>query len=205
MYQLLNCATTRKSVITYDETRVIHVASWDVSGKEAAHVLPGVLAGCTAAGGTPKDVQKLIVVHGPGSFTGLRVAVTVANMIKVTYPALELFAVTAGQILAHCDGYTAERYVFGPYPSDVFLFDADGAFIDREAGLTWQPQEGDAGELVPALPQTIRSIDMVQLEDHATLLGLHEHLTPVDGQLLPFYAKGANITTPKNPAQPMQP
>lgn len=204
IFQLLNCATRRKTVITYDETCVIHAVSWDVAGKEAAHVLPGLLEGCDAAGITPGELAGLIVVHGPGSFTGLRVGVTVANMLATVHPDVQLYALTAGQMFAHIDGYTALRYVFAPYASDVFLFDAEGNFVERQAGGEWKAQEGDAGELVPALTQTIREVDTAKLEDINLLLGLHEHLTPVEGQLLPFYAKDANITVSKHRVQPLQ-
>lgn len=160
-------------------------------------MLPGVLAGCDAAGITPGQLDGLVVVHGPGSFTGLRVAVTIANMLALTHPDIPLFAVTGGQVLAHLDGYSAQRYVFAPYASDVFLFDTEGALLDRQPGVEWKPREGDAGEVIPLLAQ-VRSVDMAQLENATVLMGLMEHLTRVEGQMLPFYAKDANITTPKN-------
>lgn len=205
IYQLINCATRRKSVLTYTEEKLLHAAVWEVTGQEAAHVLPGILAGCDAAGITPAQLERVTVVQGPGSFTGLRVAVTVANMLAVTHPEIRLYAMTAGQLLAHLDGGQAGRIVFAPYASDVFLFDKEGTFLERQPGTQWHPHTGDAGELVSLLPgaESVRALDLMQLENATSLMALHEYLVPVEGQLLPFYAKDANITTSKRPAPGM--
>lgn len=201
VYQYINCATRRKSVLTFDEKALLHAVAWEETGEEASHVLPGMLTGCAAAGIRPEELAGVTVVHGPGSFTGLRVAVTVVNMLVQTFPQVYVSAVSAGQMLAHIDGYTADRYVFAPYASDVFLFDREGAFLERVGGAEWESLPGDAGEIVPILSakHPIRIVDLGLLENHTMLLSLMEHIVPSEAQIIPFYAKGANITTPKRP------
>lgn len=205
--QLLNSATKQKCIITYDDERIYHVARWETGGQEASHVLPGILAGCDAAGIAPTALQKILVVHGPGSFTGLRVAVTVVNMMKTTMPQLQICALTAGQLLAHADNYTENNYIFAPYPSDFFLFDREGNFVRRDAaGQDMQIPLPVAGEIVPQLEarMQVRPVNLGYLEQVGVLQALEKRLQSLEGQLLPFYAKDANITTPKNPVQPLQ-
>lgn len=205
--QLLNSATKQKCIITYDDTQIYHVARWETGGQEAAHVLPGILAGCDAAGITPDELSSILIVNGPGSFTGLRVAVTVVNMIKTTVPTLSLYTITAGQLLAHADGYKSSRYVFAPYPSDIFLFDQQGAFEERLSMQDVLVMEKDtAGEVVDMIKDrfTLREVDLKKLANVESLLALEARLVPVEGQILPFYAKGANITTPKHQPTPLQ-
>ncbi|PIV90502.1 hypothetical protein COW46_03290 [Candidatus Gracilibacteria bacterium CG17_big_fil_post_rev_8_21_14_2_50_48_13] len=207
LFQFINAATTEKSVVTYSDSAILHVTRWDVSGREAEHVLPAMMEGATAVGATLADLDQLTVVHGPGSFTGLRVAVTVANMLWATYPHIALCPVTAGVLLAVADHFSAPRYVFATYASDVFLFDGDGVHKGRVSGPAFTPEMGDAGQLVSTIAahEKVRPVALEEaLARHDVLMQLHEYVTPASGQLLPFYAKDANITTPKHHAPDLQ-
>lgn len=208
LFQLVDVASPRKVVVTYTADRVVHTVTWDTPGREAERVLPAMLAGVEAAGASLGDLRRLLVVHGPGSFTGLRVAVTVANVLGVTYPELQLCPLTEGMLLAAADGFEAPRYVFASYASDVFLFSGDGTFLGRVAGSEFSPQEGDAGILTEQIPvhDKIRPVDPARRFPSSTFLcSLHEYAPATSGQMFPFYAKEANITTPKYHVPVMQP
>ncbi len=66
--------------------------SWQAQNDEAERLMPAIDELLTASNLTYKDLDKILVIKGPGSFTGLRVGVTVANTIA-NLQKVDLFAV----------------------------------------------------------------------------------------------------------------
>lgn len=50
---------------------------------------------------TPADLDELYISLGPGSFTGLRIAVATAKMLAFTNPSIKLVGVPTIEVLAH--------------------------------------------------------------------------------------------------------
>lgn len=78
------------------------VRSFESVGRHAADLMPSIAAACQVQGVSPKDISLVFVSQGPGSFTGLRLGVTVARMIGwgngariVGVPTLEAIAQNA--------------------------------------------------------------------------------------------------------------
>lgn len=72
--------------------------------RHGAELLPAIDALCKARNLAPGDIALVSVSRGPGSFTGLRIGVTVAKMIAmgsgaslVAVPTLEVIAQNAGE------------------------------------------------------------------------------------------------------------
>lgn len=83
--------------------------------------LPNIVELFTDNNLTAKDIDKIIVVNGPGSFTGIRIGITIAkvyawslNIPIATLSALEVMALSSSSETVHVPIIDARRgYVFG--------------------------------------------------------------------------------------------
>ena len=79
----------------------------------------------------PKDINKIIVVNGPGSFTGIRIGITIAKVYAwalsldiITISALEAMSISCKEETNHVPIIDARRgYVFAG------IYDKDGNVI----------------------------------------------------------------------------
>ena len=82
-----------------DETllRVIH---FDASSRHATQLVGRLKAMLTDAALTPANIAEIYVSAGPGSFTGLRVGITVARTLAQALPHIRCVAVPTAQAVA---------------------------------------------------------------------------------------------------------
>ena len=98
-------------------------------GKDLSkEALPRIISVFNKANITPKDLDKIIVVTGPGSFTGIRIGVTIAKIIawSLNIPIVPISGLTAMAISNKQEGYSmplidARRgFVYGAlYDNDI--------------------------------------------------------------------------------------
>ena len=82
--------------------RVVETVTLDAERRHAANLVPAARRVCASAGAAPDEIGLVSVSIGPGSFTGLRIGVTVARMLAlatgarlVPVPTLEVIAQNA--------------------------------------------------------------------------------------------------------------
>ena len=122
----LDASTYRGTVAVLDGTRLLVQASAPMRGKDAELLLPEVLRALGDAGYQVGDIRRIVCGAGPGSFTSLRIAASIAKGIAVgrgvpLYAVSSLALIVAGNVtdgprgpreyMAALDALRGESYV----------------------------------------------------------------------------------------------
>jgi tRNA threonylcarbamoyladenosine biosynthesis protein TsaB len=75
----IDTSTTYASVALYDGRAVLAEGTWHAHRRHDDHLFPEIERLLGLAGATLKDVTRIAVAIGPGSFTGVRVAIAAAQ------------------------------------------------------------------------------------------------------------------------------
>lgn len=81
-----------------DGSKLIEENSWPAANNEATQLLPQIQKSLSNNGIKPTDLDQVIVVTGPGSFTGVRVGVTIANVLTA-FTKAKLFTINLFQLI----------------------------------------------------------------------------------------------------------
>lgn len=125
--------------------------------KHAAGIVPIIDRLCRGRGWGPRDIEEVYVSAGPGSFTGLRVGVTVAKALALATGA-KLVAVPTAEVLA--------RNAPAGWENLVIVLDAkrDQVFTATFANLDGRPVERERARLdalAPVLARTPRPVHLI--------------------------------------------
>jgi len=176
-----------------DEARVLAYKSEKIDRGHAERLAPMVAEILTEAGLTAKDVDKIAVCTGPGSFTGLRVALAFAKGFalprKLPVVGLSSLAVWAAQ--------------HDPEGQKNIISIADV----RRGELCWnaifkgQSAEGAITQKAQAARETIAKLDSdLVIEDETVdgrvLAWLGAQLSPEDYPAQPLYSRGPDAKLP---------
>jgi tRNA threonylcarbamoyl adenosine modification protein YeaZ len=77
----INTASSKTSIALLEDAKILAEKSWESENDEAEKLMPAIAALSKKKKKNLSEICRVIVVKGPGSFTGLRVGVTVANTI----------------------------------------------------------------------------------------------------------------------------
>jgi len=97
------------SVALVDDGAVVSVDTFPHGLKHAAEIIPRIDRLCRESGWQPGDLRELYVSAGPGSFTGLRIGVTLAKTLSFATGA-RIVAVPTVRVLVH-NAPTEARHV----------------------------------------------------------------------------------------------
>jgi tRNA threonylcarbamoyl adenosine modification protein YeaZ len=98
----INTASSETGIAVFEvknlAVKLLAKNSWAAKNNEAEKLMPAIDKLLKKAKKTYEDLEQIYVIKGPGSFTGLRVGVTVANTISSLVGA-ELIGVTTFEFL----------------------------------------------------------------------------------------------------------
>lgn len=124
---LLDSSNTSLTVaLAYKET-LLESISYEAWQCQSEHMIPELNKLMVKYAVTYKDVDKVIVAIGPGSYTGVRIALTIAKTIYVAskckiYPVSSLRIQKCGQKPSIClINARSERSYFGVYEDDKVI------------------------------------------------------------------------------------
>ncbi|HEX2971227.1 MAG TPA: tRNA (adenosine(37)-N6)-threonylcarbamoyltransferase complex dimerization subunit type 1 TsaB [Tepidisphaeraceae bacterium] len=86
------------SIALADQGRVLTECQFPHGLKHAAEIIPLIDRLCRAQEWTPRDIEELYVSAGPGSFTGLRIGITLAKTLAFAN-GVKLVAVPSVRVL----------------------------------------------------------------------------------------------------------
>ncbi len=166
----LDTSTEIGSLALGDDRAVLWEVRLQVRGAHSEVLLPELDRRVRGSGLDPRQIERIVVGAGPGSFTGVRIAAAIAKGIRAANDA-ELFAYSslaaiavgsgaAGFVCAAIDARRAQVYsagfAIGPHGDELKLIHppAAGGFDELCARL--EPPEGWV--LAAMLPETLLEI-----------------------------------------------
>ncbi|MDP9173059.1 MAG: tRNA (adenosine(37)-N6)-threonylcarbamoyltransferase complex dimerization subunit type 1 TsaB [Planctomycetota bacterium] len=122
--------------------------------QHAARIVPAIDALCRGAGWTSGDIAHIYVSAGPGSFTGLRIGITLAKTLAFATGA-KLVAVPTVRVLAENAPRDAQNLIIVIDAKRDQIFTASF----EKSGLFWKPlQPAHLGTLTAMLATTPRPV-----------------------------------------------
>lgn len=123
-YLFIDSATTNLVVAIINEGKIAYIYDNNDGHDTSSKMMPVLAEAFDKAMLKPQDIDKIFVVTGPGSFTGIRVGLTVAKTMAYTLN-IPIIPISSLEVMASGNGGTAlinarRGYVFaGSYDSDL--------------------------------------------------------------------------------------
>lgn len=89
----INTASSHTGIALLENGKLIAEDSWESENDEADKLMPAITKLCKKLDQQLAQLEQVVVISGPGSFTGLRIGVTVANTLAYLTKA-KLYAIT---------------------------------------------------------------------------------------------------------------
>ncbi|MCM3007088.1 tRNA (adenosine(37)-N6)-threonylcarbamoyltransferase complex dimerization subunit type 1 TsaB [Priestia koreensis] len=96
-----------------DDQQVVGEVITNIKKNHSVRVMPAIQALLKDCGWAPSDLERIVVAQGPGSYTGVRIGVTIAKTLAWTLQ-IPLVGVSSLEVLAangrYFDGYIAPLF-----------------------------------------------------------------------------------------------
>lgn len=149
LFLALDTSTSTAGVAVYDGQRVLSETTWLAGREHSTRLLAEVGAALGRIGREPAQLTGLVVARGPGSFTGVRVALSVAKGMASGL-GLPLWGVNSLEVLVRAAGATdlpvlavleagRGRYAIRLYRGSAAVDGARTASLDDVVGSLREP------------------------------------------------------------------
>lgn len=151
----INTAVSRTSIALFENENLLAEKSWESESNEAEKLMPEINSLLKKKKKNAAEINRVIVVKGPGSFTGLRVGVTVANAIAYLNKC-DLFGVDTCEYLWESLVRLAPTV---PYPALLLFAGSKGVYISQNH------ESADKAELInlPDLNHFLKAKNITQV------------------------------------------
>jgi tRNA threonylcarbamoyladenosine biosynthesis protein TsaB len=213
-------SSRRGTVALVEGGRVVLSLTHDAANAHAERLLPLVEQALSAAAWPKSSLDRVSVGTGPGSFTGLRVGIALAQGIGI---GLGRPVLGVGSLRAMCRAVPAELpglrcALLDARRSEVFIAVHDAAGAELVAPRTL-PREGLAGFLAALaegrlvvgevvaelgeLPAAVHRSELSDLPHAAAVALLGEELSEAEAPPEPVYVRPADAIRPNLPRSPL--
>lgn len=123
-YLFIDSATTNLVVAIINDGKIAYIYNNNDNHDTSSKMMPVLAEAFENVGLKPQDIDKIFAVTGPGSFTGIRVGLTVAKTMAYTLN-IPIVPISSLEVMASGNGGTAlinarRGYVFaGTYDNDL--------------------------------------------------------------------------------------
>ena len=123
-YLFIDSATTNLVVAIINKGKISYIYNNNDNHDTSSKMMPVLAEAFEKAGLKPQDIDKIFAVTGPGSFTGIRVGLTVAKTMAYTLN-IPIVPISSLEVMASGNGGTAlinarRGYVFaGSYDNEL--------------------------------------------------------------------------------------
>ena len=133
-YLFIDSATTNLVVAIINDGKIAYIYNNNDNHDTSSKMMPVLSEAFENVGLKPQDIDKIFAVTGPGSFTGIRVGLTVAKTMAYTLN-IPIVPISSLEVMASGNGGTAlinarRGYVFaGTYDNDLNNVYLDSYFL----------------------------------------------------------------------------
>jgi tRNA threonylcarbamoyladenosine biosynthesis protein TsaB len=156
----LDASTYAGSVAILDDNAVLAEETVAMRGESEERLMPAVAAVLARAALAVADIDRIVCGAGPGSFTSLRIAGSIAKGIA-TGVVRPLYAVPSLALIVAAEAL----------PSGTYLATLDALREDRYVGLYRVDGEGEVHELEEARIVRTADLDAAGVERGAAIIG----------------------------------
>lgn len=192
---MINTASRENAVALLNNGQVLGERAWPSNADESQTILPKLEELLDQEGKGWNDVQRVVAVTGPGSYTSLRVGITIANAIawsrKIPIAGVSVFSVWECRIDPVVRGED-HRCVVAAGRDHYWVEGATDRLTEADINALGVSCYGELPEENPLLKSVTRSWGeaMVELDESGKL---SFGTSPVE----PFYMQAPHITQPK--------
>jgi tRNA threonylcarbamoyl adenosine modification protein YeaZ len=205
MLLAINTSTKECNLAILNNNRLIHEIAWISNADESERIFPNIQKLLNSCNCSFKQINKVLVINGPGSFTRLRIGVTIANALafslKIPIYSLNVFEllklkfrkVNIRQLLINAGG---ENVFTCPNEKKINIYKVDLIKIQE-----FKTKNEFAGELSENQLQTLLENKLIPQNEMISFGKALEkiNIDHLDQQKIvqPFYIRDPQITKSK--------
>lgn len=205
----INTASKKTAIALVDGKKILVEKSWNSNNDEAEKLMPEIAKLFKKTKLKYEDLEKVVVIRGPGSFTGLRIGITVANTIAYLQK-IPVHSVDTFQYLRVANKGTKDTIVLFAGKKEIYIQSKPNQTpllqkLDEAKKTLKETLKGNKeifGELLPDQQEELASKKGLKIQTSTqtfgeTILKIPQKEFKKEKITQPLYIKGPGISKPK--------